>query len=180
VCGVSLPAGLHRASQLPETIFTPTTKAHTGHDEPLDFEGMVERLRAFLATTNQTGQDARQLAKHIRERSIEIYEQSARHAESRGIIIADTKFEFGLHGSEVLLVDEVLTPDSSRFWPLEAYRPGAEPPSFDKQYLRDHLEAQHWNKQPPPPPLPQAVVERTQERYEAAYRLLTGREIEYT
>ncbi len=161
VSGIRLPTGLRQAQRLPAPIFTPSTKADAGHDEPIDFEQACE-----LA--------GREVMEAARRRSLEIYRQGAAHAESRGIILADTKFEFGVAGGELLLVDEALTPDSSRFWPAAEYRVGTNPPSFDKQFLRDYLESVGWNKQPPPPPVPAEVIEQTRRKYEEAARLLTG------
>jgi phosphoribosylaminoimidazole-succinocarboxamide synthase len=164
VCGVPLPAGLKLASRLPEAIFTPTTKEEAGHDVGITFAGVADRV----------GGD---LAEELRRRSIDIYTRAAAHALKCGIILADTKFEFGhLPDGRLILIDEVLTPDSSRFWPLDGWREGASPPSFDKQYLRDWLEA-HWDKETPAPALPDEVVERSAEKYREAYRRLTGREM---
>jgi phosphoribosylaminoimidazole-succinocarboxamide synthase len=163
VCGIKLPAGLKLADRLPEPIFTPSTKAALGsHDENIRFEQAATLL----------GED---LAKRVRDATLSIYKDCATYALTRGIIIADTKFEFGLdeHGT-LTLIDEVLTPDSSRFWPADQYRPGANPPSFDKQYVRDWLEASGWNKQPPPPKLPAEVIAKTAEKYQEALRRLTG------
>ena len=163
VCGLRLPAGLRLADQLPEPIFTPSTKAAVGrHDENISFDQAAQLLGADIAT-------------RVRDASLAIYKDCAAYALSRGIIIADTKFEFGLDVDGTLtLIDEVLTPDSSRFWPADQYRPGANPPSFDKQYVRDWLEASGWNKQPPPPRLPAEVIARTAEKYQEALRRLTG------
>jgi phosphoribosylaminoimidazole-succinocarboxamide synthase len=161
VSGVSLPTGLRLADRLPQPIFTPSTKATHGHDEPISFEQACEIA----------GHDRVAAA---RDRALAIYAQAARHAESRGLILADTKFEFGMCGGELLLVDEVLTPDSSRFWPADQWRPGSNPPSFDKQYLRDYLNSLGWSKQPPPPPVPASVIEATRAKYEEAHRLLSG------
>jgi len=161
VCGIKLPAGLPEASRLENPIFTPATKALTGHDENISWEEMAARL----------GKEA---AGKLRELSLELYRKGREFAEGRGIIIADTKFEWGLKDGQVILIDEVLTPDSSRFWPLHDYASGKAQPSFDKQFVRDYLESLHWNKQPPPPPLPAEVVEKTSEKYREAYRLLTG------
>ena len=162
VCGIKLPPGLRESDRLPEPIFTPATKAQTGHDENISFEQMADR----------TGTD---LAKRLRDLTLDIYTRAARYAESRGIIIADTKFEFGFAGGELILGDEVLTPDSSRFWPAESYRPGGAQFSFDKQFVRDYLESIRWNKQPPAPPLPEEVASKTGEKYRQAYEVLTGR-----
>jgi phosphoribosylaminoimidazole-succinocarboxamide synthase len=172
VCGVKLPSGLTESDRLPEPIFTPATKADSGHDENISEqeagrlvgEPLVARLKAL---------------------TLEIYRRGAAHAESKGIIVADTKFEFGLarrsgenvDSGEIVLIDEVLTPDSSRFWPEALYRPGRSQPSFDKQYVRDYLEEIHWNKQPPVPSLPDDVVRRTREKYVEAFSLLSGRQL---
>jgi len=163
VCGIELPAGLRLADRLPEPIFTPSTKAAIGqHDENISFEQAAALL----------GPDT---AAKVREASLAIYKDSAAFALTRGIIIADTKFEFGLDDSGALtLIDEVLTPDSSRFWPADQYQPGSNPPSFDKQYVRDWLESTGWDKQPPPPQLPPDVINRTAEKYREALRRLTG------
>jgi phosphoribosylaminoimidazole-succinocarboxamide synthase len=162
VCGIPLPAGLRESDKLPEPIFTPSTKAQTGHDENISFE----------QTAALIGED---LARRLRDLTLDIYTRAARYAETRGIIIADTKFEFGFVGDELVLGDEVLTPDSSRFWPAETYKPGGAQFSFDKQYVRDYLESIRWNKQPPAPTLPEEVAEKTGEKYREAYRVLTGR-----
>ena len=164
VCGIPLPAGLRQADRLPEAIFTPSTKAELGaHDENIDFE----------KTTVLLGES---LASQVRDFSLKIYTEAAAYALERGIIIADTKFEFGLDESGKLhLIDEVLTPDSSRFWPADQYRPGISPPSFDKQFVRDYLETLDWNKTPPGPELPQEIIDRTAEKYREAEKRLTGR-----
>jgi len=164
VCGIKLPPGLQDGSRLPEPIFTPATKAQTGHDENISFEKMVSLI----------GED---LSRRLRDLTLEIYTRAARYAENRGIIIADTKFEFGFVGSELVLGDEVLTPDSSRFWPAESYKPGGAQFSFDKQFVRDYLESIAWNKQPPAPPLPEEIAARTGEKYRQAYTALTGHEL---
>jgi phosphoribosylaminoimidazole-succinocarboxamide synthase len=164
VCGIKLPAGLRESDKLPEPIFTPATKAQTGHDENVSFEHVVSLIGAELAT-------------RLRDLTLDIYGRAARYAETKGIIIADTKFEFGFVGDELVLGDEVLTPDSSRFWPAETYKPGGAQFSFDKQYVRDYLESIHWNKQPPAPPLPAEVAAKTGEKYREAYRILTGHEL---
>jgi len=161
VCGISLPAGLRESDKLPEPIFTPATKAASGHDENISFERMVE-----LA-----GQE---LSEQLRDLSIKIYQTAADYAETRGIIIADTKFEFGKTPRGLVLADEVLTPDSSRFWPKDKYRAGGAQESFDKQYVRDYLESIKWNKQPPAPALPPEVAEKTSEKYIEAYTQMTG------
>ena len=164
VCGIRLPGGLKESDKLPEPIFTPATKAQTGHDENVSFETVAGLIGG-------------ELAGRLRDLTLAIYGRAARYAESRGVIIADTKFEFGFVGEELVLADEVLTPDSSRFWPLEAYRPGGAQPSYDKQYVRDYLESIHWNKQPPAPPLPAEVAAHTSSKYQQAYRQLTGRDL---
>ena len=162
VCGIALPPGLRECDRLAEPIFTPATKAQTGHDENISFETMVGLIGAPLAA-------------RLRDLTLEIYTRAARYAETKGILIADTKFEFGFVGSELVLGDEVLTPDSSRFWPAESYRPGGPQFSFDKQFVRDYLESIAWNKQLPAPPLPAEVAARTSEKYRQAYSVLTGR-----
>ena len=164
VCGIRLPNGLRESDKLPEPIFTPATKAQTGHDENVSFDTVVSLIGA-------------ELAGRLRDLTLSIYTRGAQYAETRGIIIADTKFEFGFVGDELVLGDEVLTPDSSRFWPAESYRPGGPQFSFDKQFVRDYLESVHWNKQPPAPPLPEEVAARTSEKYRQAYSILTGREL---
>ncbi|HWC95573.1 MAG TPA: phosphoribosylaminoimidazolesuccinocarboxamide synthase [Candidatus Sulfopaludibacter sp.] len=164
VCGIKLPAGLQESDKLPEPIFTPATKAQTGHDENVSFEHVVSLI----------GED---LAARLRDLTLAIYDRAARYAETKGIIIADTKFEFGFVGDELVLGDEVLTPDSSRFWPADTYKPGGPQYSFDKQFVRDYLESIHWDKQPPAPPLPQDVAAKTGEKYKQAYQVLTGREL---
>jgi phosphoribosylaminoimidazole-succinocarboxamide synthase len=166
VCGIPLPPGLQLAQKLPEPIFTPADKAELGrHDENITFEQMCEKIGAPLA-------------QRIRDVSLALYRAAADYAAARGILIADTKFEFGLDENGTLrLMDEVLTPDSSRFWPADAYRAGSSPPSFDKQFVRDWLETQPWNKAPPPPDLPAEVIEKTAEKYREALRRLTGRDL---
>lgn len=161
VCGIKLPAGLREADELPEPIFTPATKAETGHDENISFD----RVESIL------GPD---LANQVRNYSLTLYRSARDYAKDRGIIIADTKFEFGLHNEQLILIDEVLTPDSSRFWPADTYEPGRSQASFDKQFVRDYLESINWNKTPPAPPLPPEVVTRTQQKYLEAYERLTG------
>ena len=162
VCGIRLPSGLRESDRLPEAIFTPATKAQTGHDENISFERMVSITGASLA-------------QRLRDLTLEIYTRASEYGRSRGILIADTKFEFGMVDGELILGDEVLTPDSSRFWPLDEYQPGRSQNSYDKQYVRDYLESIHWNKQPPAPPLPAETTRKTSEKYREAYRLLTGR-----
>jgi len=153
VCDIKLPAGLQEASKLPQTLFTPSTKAELGqHDENISPEKAAELLGADIY-------------KKVSETAIRIYEAGAAWAASRGIILADTKFEFGLLGGEVILIDEVMTPDSSRFWPVDQYKVGSNPPSFDKQFVRDYLETTGWGKTPPPPALPQDVIDRTRAKY---------------
>jgi len=164
VCGIKLPAGLKESDKLPEPIFTPATKAQSGHDENVSFEHVVSLI-------------GEELAKRLRDLTLAIYGRAARYAETKGIIIADTKFEFGFVGDDLVLGDEVLTPDSSRFWPAGNYQPGGPQFSFDKQFVRDYLESIHWNKQPPAPPLPEEVAARTSEKYRQAYQVLTGREL---
>jgi phosphoribosylaminoimidazole-succinocarboxamide synthase len=161
VCGVTLPPGLVEASKLPEPVFTPTTKAAQGHDMPLTFEETI-------------GLIGKGLAERLRELTIALYERGAAVAAERGIIVADTKFEFGFADGELILIDEVLTPDSSRFWPAEGYAPGVSQPSFDKQYVRDWLDASGWDHEPPPPDLPAEVVQRTADTYRDAYERVTG------
>ena len=164
VCGIPLPPGLGESARLPEPIFTPATKAASGHDENISFDEMVARIGGPLA-------------EQLRAVSMDLYRRAADFAEPRGILLADTKFEFGLIGSQVIWIDEALTPDSSRFWPAQGYAPGRPQPSFDKQYVRDYLEKIGWNKQPPAPDLPAEIVAATRAKYREAYRLLTGREL---
>ena len=160
--GGPMPAGLLEADRLPEPVFTPSTKADEGHDVNISYEGAVDLVGSEVAAL-------------AREASLACYQQGAEWAAERGILIADTKFEFGMVDGRLVLADEVLTPDSSRFWPAEAWAPGATPPSFDKQPVRDHLDALDWGKQPPAPPLPDEVVSATSSRYVEAYELITGR-----
>jgi phosphoribosylaminoimidazole-succinocarboxamide synthase len=162
VCGIKLPSGLHESSELPEPIFTPATKAETGHDENISFEKAAQIVGADIAL-------------QARDASLRIYKHARDYARERGIIIADTKFEFGLLDGKLILIDEVLTPDSSRFWPADHYRPGRGQPSFDKQFVRDYLETLDWDKTPPAPPLPADVVAKTQAKYLEAYERLTGK-----
>ncbi|HEY5929100.1 MAG TPA: phosphoribosylaminoimidazolesuccinocarboxamide synthase [Burkholderiales bacterium] len=163
ICGIPLPAGLKEAQQLPQPLFTPSTKAAMGaHDENISFAEMEKIIDP-------------QLAAQVRDKTVQLYSEAATYALTRGIIIADTKFEFGLdNAGKLYLIDEALTPDSSRFWPKEGYRTGISPPSFDKQFVRDWLEAQKWNKQPPAPALPAEVAQKTADKYEEALRLLTA------
>ena len=161
ICGIPLPVGLRESDRLPEPIFTPSTKATTGHDENISFEETIARI----------GQP---LAERLRDLSLTLYGRAAAHAADRGIIIADTKFEFGLLGSDLIWIDEALTPDSSRFWPADQYSPGKAQPSFDKQYVRDYLERIAWNKQPPAPALPSEIVAATRDKYREAYQRITG------
>ena len=163
LCGISLPPGLQQAQQLPEPIFTPATKAEVGsHDENISFEQMANKIGA-------------ELAERIREETLGIYIEAAAYARERGIIIADTKFEFGLDDDgELILIDEALTPDSSRFWPADEYRVGISPPSFDKQFVRDYLESLEWDKKPPAPRLPREIIEKTAAKYREAETRLTG------
>ena len=165
VCGVKLPPGLKESDQLPEPLFTPATKATTGHDINISFEEMCKLVDP-------------ELSRQLRDITLRIYKKAADYARQRGIIIADTKFEFGQTAQGITLADEVLTPDSSRFWPVDTYQPGKAQDSYDKQYVRDYLEEIRWNKQPPAPALPQEVALRTSRKYLEAYRQLTGRELE--
>jgi phosphoribosylaminoimidazole-succinocarboxamide synthase len=163
ICGIPLPKGLRESDRLPEPIFTPAAKIHTGgHDENISFETVISLI-------------GQQHAEALRALTFSIYEKATKHAANKGLILADTKFEFGLIDNEIILADEVLTPDSSRYWPAETYNPGGPQPSFDKQYVRDYLESIHWNKQAPAPALPDEVVARTREKYLEAFRLITGR-----
>ena len=161
VCGFALPAGMRESDKFPQPLFTPSTKAEQGlHDENIS----VERMREMVG---------RELTDRMAKTSVALYQRAADYARTRGIIIADTKFEMGLDGDQLLLIDEVLTPDSSRFWPLDQYEPGRGQPSYDKQFLRDYLSTLDWNKQPPPPPLPAEILSKTRDRYQEALRLLT-------
>ena len=161
VCGINLPDGLENSTQQPEPIFTPATKAEEGHDENISFDEAV----------NIVGKN---VAEQARELSIKLYERGRHHAAEKGIIIADTKFEFGIFEGELILIDEVLTPDSSRFWPADLYAPGKSQPSFDKQFVRDYLETLDWDKTPPGPELPADIVQKTSEKYIEAYTRVTG------
>ena len=165
VCGIKLPQGLRESDKLPEPIFTPATKSMSGeHDENIPFSEMIKRVDPEISAK-------------LRDLSIKIYSKAATYAEGKGIIIADTKFEFGRTARGLVLADEVLTPDSSRFWPMDTYRPGTAQASYDKQYVRDYLESIHWNKQAPAPALPEDVAEKTSEKYVEAFRQLTGKEL---
>jgi phosphoribosylaminoimidazole-succinocarboxamide synthase len=165
ICGIPLPQGLRESDRLPEPIFTPATKAATGHDENISFERAASLVGSELAI-------------QVRNVSLEIYRRAAAYAEPRAILLADTKFEFGLLENELIWIDEALTPDSSRFWPAAKYKPGGPQPSFDKQFVRDYLESIHWPKTPPGPELPPEVVAATRGKYREAYRILTGRELD--
>jgi len=162
VCGIKLPPGLLESDKLPEIIFTPSTKADTGHDQNIN-QGYVEKLIG------------RETADKLKKISIAIYKKASEYAKGCGIIIADTKFEFGLYNNEVILIDEVLTPDSSRFWPKDLYTPGKPQASFDKQFVRDYLEGLNWDKRPPSPPLPEQIIKKTTQKYLEAYKRLIGR-----
>ena len=164
ICGIALPAGLKESDRLPTPIFTPAGKAQSGHDENISFDNVSERI-------------GRELAERLRSLTLQIYGRADSYAEERGIIIADTKFEFGFIGGQLTLADEVLTPDSSRFWPRATYAPGGPQPSYDKQFVRDYLESIRWNKQPPAPVLPEEVARKTSEKYREAYRVLSGRDL---
>ncbi len=164
ICGIPLPTGLREGDRLPEPLFTPASKAQSGHDENIPFETMVDHI-------------GHELANRLRTLTLAIYSRASEYAESRGIILADTKFEFGFVEGGLVLADEVLTPDSSRFWPREQYRPGGPQPSYDKQFVRDYLETIRWNKQPPAPPLPGDIVSQTTDKYREAYHALAGREL---
>jgi phosphoribosylaminoimidazole-succinocarboxamide synthase len=165
VCGLSLPPGLRESAKLPEPIFTPATKATSGHDENISFERAAEII-------------GKPLAEQVRATTLEIYRRACAHAEPRGILLADTKFEFGLSDGNLIWIDEALTPDSSRFWPASRYSPGGPQPSFDKQFVRDYLERIRWPKTPPGPELPPDVVESTRSKYREAYRILVGNELD--
>ncbi len=165
ICGVALPAGLRESDRLPEPIFTPATKAASGHDENISFEQAATLI-------------GKELAEKVRAVTLEIYRRAASYAEPRGIILADTKFEFGLLNNQLLWIDEALTPDSSRFWPAAEYNPGGPQPSFDKQFVRDYLERIRWPKTPPGPELPPEVVDATRAKYREAFRILAGRELD--
>jgi len=162
VCGIPLPAGLQESQQLPEPIFTPATKEESGHDINISFEEMARRV-------------GRELAETLRDRTLQLYRKAAEHARGKGIIFADTKLEWGLDDGNIILIDEVFTPDSSRFWPVDQYRVGTSPPSFDKQFVRDWLESTTWDKNSPPPALPDDIVQKTRGKYIEAYERLSGR-----
>jgi phosphoribosylaminoimidazole-succinocarboxamide synthase len=164
VCGIPLPVGLRESDKLPQPIFTPATKADSGHDENISFERVVDKIGV-------------ETAGRLRDLTLKIYRTASDYAQTRGIIIADTKFEFGFVNGKLVLADEVLTPDSSRFWPRSEYKPGGPQPSYDKQFVRDYLESIEWNKKPPAPVLPDNVVERTSAKYREAYRLLAGTDL---
>lgn len=164
ICGIPLPPGMRESDRLPAPIFTPATKAQSGHDENISFEAAAAEIGVPLAT-------------ELRNLTLQIYDQAAAYAETRGIILADTKFEFGFVDHQLVLGDEVLTPDSSRFWPRVSYQPGGPQPSYDKQFVRDYLESIPWDKQPPGPVLPAEVVEQTASKYKEAYRVLTGKSL---
>ncbi len=164
ICGIKLPPGLEQSSKLPEIIFTPSTKADSGHDENVSQE--------YIA-----GQIGQELTNKLKDISIAIYNKVSKFAEEKGIIIADTKFEFGIYGDQVILIDEIVTPDSSRFWPKEQYAPGKSQPSFDKQFVRDYLETLDWDKTPPAPELPPEIVSKTTQKYLQAFKMLTGRDL---
>ena len=164
ICGIPLPAGMKECQQLPEPIYTPSTKAETGHDENISFEETVKLVGKERATL-------------LRDLTLKVYSTAAKHAATRGIILADTKFEFGYYKGQLLLADEVLTPDSSRYWPADGYAPGGAQPSFDKQFVRDYLETLNWNKQPPAPSLPEDVIAKTSDKYREAYKRITGRDL---
>jgi phosphoribosylaminoimidazole-succinocarboxamide synthase len=164
VCGIPLPSGLRESDRLPAPIFTPSTKAASGHDENISFDTMFSVVGAALGA-------------RLRDLTLRIYSRAAAYAETKGVIIADTKFEFGFVDGELVLGDEVLTPDSSRFWPADSYQPGGAQFSYDKQFVRDYLESIHWDKKPPAPPLPGDVAGKTSDKYRQAYRVLTGQEL---
>ena len=165
ICGIKLPAGLKESDKLPEPIFTPTSKADFGHDLPVTMQGVIDKI-------------GKEGAEFVRDKTLAVYKAAADHALTKGIIIADTKFEFGqLPDDSIILIDEILTPDSSRFWPADKYQVGKSQPSYDKQFVRDYLESIKWNKEPPAPPLPPEVVKKTREKYLEAYKRLTGKEV---
>jgi phosphoribosylaminoimidazole-succinocarboxamide synthase len=163
ICGIKLPPGMKESEKLPEPIFTPTTKAESGHDQNITEKEVIDAV-------------GRETASFIKSKTIEVYRACAGHADQKGIILADTKFEFGFYNGEIILIDEILTPDSSRFWPRDRYKAGQSQPSYDKQFLRDYLESIKWNKEPPAPVLPPEVVEKTREKYLEAFKRITGKE----
>ncbi|GMV80203.1 MAG: phosphoribosylaminoimidazole-succinocarboxamide synthase [Planctomycetota bacterium] len=173
VCGIALPRGMKSGDKLPETIYTPASKNKVGHDENVTFDLAVARLVELMALPLE---QARAYMTQLKKLTIEMYQKAYEHALAHGIIIADTKFEFGLKDGKVIVVDEVLTPDSSRFWPKDQWTPGKTQMSFDKQFVRDYLEAIGWNKEPPAPELPEKVVAKTREKYLEAYKLITGKD----
>jgi len=184
VSGIELPPGLRESDQLPEPIFTPSTKATVGHDEAIDFDGAAELIGSWMTRARRVkarldaerAASPRALAERVREVSIRLYSCAAEHARARGIILADTKFELGLsRDGELTLGDEVCTPDSSRFWPVDRYEPGRSQPSFDKQFVRDWASSTGWDRTPPAPPIPEDVVERTREKYIEAYERISGK-----
>lgn len=165
ICGLKLPPGLKESDKLPEPIFTPSTKATTGHDENISFSSVIDLI-------------GKKLAEELKEKSMRVYLKASDYARDRGIIICDTKFEWGItKDNRILLIDEVLTPDSSRFWPLDGYKPGRPQPSYDKQFIRDYLESVRWNKTPPAPSLPQEIIQKTSEKYLNAYKALIGKSL---
>lgn len=164
ICGIKLPEGLRQGDKLPEPIFTPSTKAAEGHDENVSFEVLVDKIGI-------------ELANKLKDTSIALYKKASAYAESKGLILADTKFEFGMDDGQLVIADEMFTPDSSRFWAMDEYEPGKPQKSFDKQYLRDYLETLDWDKQPPAPQLPQDVIDRTEQKYLEAYERITGKKL---
>ncbi|MCX8129187.1 MAG: phosphoribosylaminoimidazolesuccinocarboxamide synthase [Clostridia bacterium] len=165
ICGIKLPEGLKQGDRLPEPIFTPSTKALEGHDENISFDELVKKIGS-------------ELANKLKDISIALYNKASKHAESKGLILADTKFEFGMLDGELVIADEIFTPDNSRFWAMDEYEPGRPQKSFDKQYLRDYLEAVKWDKKPPAPELPEDVVKKTEAKYVEAYERITGRKLD--
>jgi phosphoribosylaminoimidazole-succinocarboxamide synthase len=162
VCGIDLPAGLQNCARFDDPIFTPATKAQSGHDENISFQAMVDTVGQETAET-------------LRDKSLRIYSEGREYAQQKGLILADTKFEWGWHGGQLILIDEVLTPDSSRYWPADQYQPGQNQPSFDKQFVREYLESTDWDKNSPPPALPDDIVQCTRQKYMDAYEMLTGK-----
>lgn len=165
ICGIKLPTGLRQGDKLPEPIFTPSTKAQEGHDENVSFEVLAEKI-------------GMELAAKLRDKSIELYKKASAYAESKGLILADTKFEFGMLDGQLVIADEMFTPDSSRFWAMDEYEPGRPQKSFDKQYLRNYLESVKWDKKPPAPELPKDVIEKTEQKYLEAYERITGKKLD--